>query len=288
MKPLLILIAFAGIILETSAQINFSRYPFEENKNYKLILSDESEIIGTILETTESVIVIKTSSLPRVEIPITNIRTITPVETSNIKKGVYWFENPNPTRYLFSTSGFNLERGEGYYQNSYLVFNFVNIGVSKTISVGGGFELISTVLGSPLLFFTPKFSTKVADKFRVGGGLLYLGIPGEGSGGATYALATYGTKNHNVTGTMGWGFAQGDFQKQPMMTLSGMTRVAKGVALVSENWLIPTSPDYYGFVSYGVRFFGEKLSCDLAFINNPDIASGFAIGIPYVDFVVKF
>ncbi|MBE9480617.1 MAG: hypothetical protein IMY69_02855 [Bacteroidetes bacterium] len=40
--------------------------------------------------------------------------------------------------------------------------------------------------------------------------------------------------------------------------------------------------------SYGVRFFGERISVDLGFINNKDIIEEIVIGIPYVDFVVKF
>jgi hypothetical protein len=39
---------------------------------------------------------------------------------------------------------------------------------------------------------------------------------------------------------------------------------------------------------YGIRFFGEKLSVDLAFLNNKDIASQLALGVPIVDFVIKF
>jgi hypothetical protein len=41
-------------------------------------------------------------------------------------------------------------------------------------------------------------------------------------------------------------------------------------------------------MSYGVRFFGKKLSVDLGFLNNRDLAEALIIGIPYVDFVVKF
>ena len=58
--------------------------------------------------------------------------------------------------------------------------------------------------------------------------------------------------------------------------------------MVTENWLVP-SDGYYGVYSYGIRFMGEKITVDLAFLNNADIASDvLAIGVPYVDFVVKF
>jgi hypothetical protein len=71
------------------------------------------------------------------------------------------------------------------------------------------------------------------------------------------------------------------------VTISGMTRISRRTALITENWLIPDN-GFYGLYSYGIRFFSEKLSVDLAFINNQDIAKGLFIGIPIVNFVVKF
>ena len=62
----------------------------------------------------------------------------------------------------------------------------------------------------------------------------------------------------------------------------------KKTALVTENWLIPTDSSYEPIFSYGVRFFGENIAVDLAFINNWDIAQSLLIGVPYVNFVVKF
>jgi hypothetical protein len=44
---------------------------------------------------------------------------------------------------------------------------------------------------------------------------------------------------------------------------------------------------YNGMHTYGIRFLAEKTAIDLAFINNPDIASAIIIGIPYVSFSVK-
>lgn len=66
-----------------------------------------------------------------------------------------------------------------------------------------------------------------------------------------------------------------------------MTRITQKTALVTENWLI-SNDNYYSVFSYGVRFFGDNLAVDLAFVNNSDIAEEFIIGFPWVSFVVKF
>jgi hypothetical protein len=51
---------------------------------------------------------------------------------------------------------------------------------------------------------------------------------------------------------------------------------------------VPDDEGYYAVFSYGLRFMGESIAVDLAFLNNGDIAESIIIGIPWVDFVVKF
>ena len=263
--------------------------PIDSTKIYKIELKDGSIFIGNILQQDSVNIVLRTSSIPKIEIPVSKIKSIDEVDKSNFKDGGYWYPNPHATRYFYGPSAIGLKKGEGYYQNTYLVLNSFNVGITDNISIGGGLELISTFAGKdPLFFITPKASFKVAEKFHAGGGVLYARIPGGlGSLGTVFATGTYGTTDNNITSSLGWGFVDSKFSEQPIITLSGMTRISKRAALVTENWLIPTD-GYYGLFSYGVRFFGEKIAVDLAFINNRDIAEVIMIGIPYVSFTVKF
>lgn len=180
----------------------------------------------------------------------------------------------------------------------YLFLNYFNFGITDHISIGGGLEFLSTfgtlASGSfdPIFFITPKVGFEVTEKFHAGGRILYANTPGFDSNdrssiGILYGIGTYGTPDHNITGGLGWGFVNGESSAKPIITISGMTRISSRAALVTENWFVPVD-SYYGIISYGVRFFGEKMTVDLAFINNRDIAEILIIGIPYVDFVVKF
>jgi hypothetical protein len=279
---------------DVSAQKSFTSYEFDTSRTYVFKLEDRSQLVGKLIEKDSTSITIKTSSVPRIQIPYSKIKAIDIVNDRLVKKGVYWFENPNATRYFFGPSAFPLKKGEGYYQNSYLFLNSVSFGVTNNISFGGGFELISTVLGKPIFFLTPKVSFKLSDKFRTGVGVLYANLPtfasdgrARSSAGIMYGLGTYGSADKNITGGLGWGFIESDFSAQPVVTISGITRVSRRVALLTENYFIPAD-GYSTVFSYGARFFGEKIAIDLGFINNRDIFSTFFIGIPYVDFVVKF
>lgn len=151
-----------------------------------------------------------------------------------------------------------------------------------------------------IAFLTPKFGFKVAEKFHVGGGAMLGLLPGPIALGVLYGVATYGSDEHNITGGVGYGFVDGDFTENPMITFSAMTRVSRRVALVTENWGFPLTRSeyvngvyvdkikYYVLISYGIRIMTERITFDIALINNRDIIEFIPIGIPYFDFVYKF
>ena len=301
MKNAIKSILFAILFSTTSPTIAQSisiAEPIDSTKTYKLELNDGTNLIGNFLRKDANSATLKTSSIPRIEIPISKIKSIEKVEDASIKKEKNWFPNPNATRYFYGPSAFNLKRGKGYYKNTFVFLNSVDYGITDNISIGGGLELVSTVLSTfldtkPLFFLTPKVGFKVTEKFHAGGGLLYLHIPTMfGSGGSTnlgiaYGCGTIGTTDHNITGGLGWGFVNGELSKTPIVTLSGMTRISKRVALVSENWLVPFN-SYYGLYSYGIRFFAENMAVDLAFVNNAEIAGTIPIGIPFLTYSLNF
>lgn len=253
---------------------------------------DGSVFQGVYLGQSEAGIRLLTESAGEVLIPMSAVKNFRILNDQNFKNGEYWFENPNATRYLFSPSAYNLRKGEAYYQNTYIVINSFNYGVTDRFTIGAGFELISTFSGTPIFFITPKYSFPISENWNAGAGILYANAAGfdeEFSGlGVGYGIVTYGSRDNNVTLGAGFGYVNGEASGQPVINLSGMRRVRRKIALVTENWFVPTD-GYYGVYSYGLRFMGEKITIDLAFLNNADIAQEVVfIGIPYVDFVVKF
>ena len=286
-----IVITFLTLVISVSiqAQEKTRDYQFDSTKSYLIKLTDGTNFFGKVLETTSTSVIMQTKSVPRIEIPLAQIKEVDVIQSTNIKNGAYWFPNPHATRYYYSPSAISLKKGEGYYQNTYLFLNSVHYGVTNNISVGGGIEFISTFTGNPILYVTPKISFKVADQFYAGAGVLLASLPdvdesGRGAAGIGYGIGTYGNAENNVTVGLGYGFIRDEMAKQPVITISGMTRISKKASLVSENWIVPGT----AFFSYGVRFFGEKISVDLALVNNADIAQELPIGIPFVSVAIKF
>jgi hypothetical protein len=267
---------------------------------YQFDLLDGGRLMGTVHALEEDAVVIHTRDAGEVRLAKDRVERITRMSYSATATGRHWFENPHGTRYLFSSSAIPLRKGEGYYQNTYLLLNSVAVGVTNNISVGGGIELLSMFVKDspgPIFFLTAKGGAKVAKDLYLGGGALYTSIPDvftdDGSServgvGFLFTQATYGILDHQVTGSVGWAYGNDEIAKRPVLTLSGLTRLGRKVALLSENWFVPEDGGYYAVYSYGVRFMGESIAVDLAFLNNSDIAEGIIIGIPWVDFVVKF
>jgi hypothetical protein len=270
----------------------------EISKMYQITLKDGSMLSGKLVSQSEKEIVIQSETLGEMRVQKENIKSMSLVSSINNKASGVWFENPNASRYLLGSSAIPMEKNTGYYQNTWIFINSFGYAFTKNLSLSAGFEIFSIMAGGegPYAFYlNPKASFKVAKNIYLGGTVLYantIRTVDEFGGLATLnGSFTYGNKNNNITATVGWGSSDGEFSSKPLITISGMTRVSKRIGLVSENWLLPNLSDnggYYGVYSYGVRFLGEKISIDLAFINNKDIASEIIIGIPWLDFVINF
>jgi hypothetical protein len=89
------------------------------------------EFIGHIVSQDTSILILQTDKLGNLTFNKKDIVKITPIHTENIKKGEYWFENPQSARYLWSPNGYGLKKGEGYYQNIWVLFNQVSYGVTN-------------------------------------------------------------------------------------------------------------------------------------------------------------
>jgi hypothetical protein len=267
-------------------------------------LTDGSIITGKILRKTEYETIVETQNLGKISLPTQKIKSFVQFDDGTVAKdGNFWFKNPNCTRYLFAPSAIQLRKGEGYYQNFYGAGNAVNVGITNNFSMGGG------ILGPAGIFLTPKIGTQIMEDVHIAGGVLigngFFPINGNNFGlGIGYAVVTYGSYDHNITIGSGYGFVNSrgetNLQERPMYTASGMTRLGKKFAFVSENWFVPVSGDpfnrgystdyhYETFFSYACRIMGEKSTLDVGFVNTPYlIERGWYIGIPYIDFIIRF
>lgn len=263
-------------------------------RTHVLRTRDGSTLIGRLVsETTDSVRFESngvTFTLARAQVD--ELRTIEP---GQLRRGEYWFPDPNRTRLFFAPTGRMLAKGEGYFSDTYLLLLGVAGGVTSNFTMGGGMSLIpSDNPQNNIFYLTPKIGLVDKPNFALAAGAL-VGFAGfedidtkNRSFGILYGVGSFGSADHHLDVGAGWGYAGGEVSGDPAIMIGGATRISRRVSLLTENYFVPSVSDN-GLISYGFRFFGEKLSVDLAFANavGPNTLLVFP-GIPYVAFAVKF
>ena len=255
-------------------------------------LRNGSSIVGRVTEmdadTVRFAAIGGTLALPRSE--IVELREIA---KSAMRNGEVLPVNPNATRLFFAPTGRMLAKGEGYFNDTYLFLMSVQGGLSSRFNLGGGLSVLPLDnFADNALFITPKIGVFASPKFNLAVGALagfVGGLMDEGedaSFGVLYGVGTVGSPDASITFGTGLAYAAGQFADRPVAMLGAETRLGRRVSFVTENYLIPNN-DVTAVIPYGLRFFGDKLSADLAFWNAPGQEMVFP-GIPYVAFSVKF
>lgn len=223
------------------------------------------------------------------------IAELQPISPDQLRNGEYWFPDPNRTRLFLAPTARTLAQGEGYFSDSdLLLLNFVG-GVTSRFTLGGGLSIIpSTNPQNNIFYLTPKIGLIEQPNFGLAAGALvgFAGFEGiddeDRSFGFLYGVGSVGSSDTHLDFGAGWGYAGGRISGDPAIMIGGATRLSRRVSLLTENYFVPSVSDN-AVVSYGLRFFGEKLSVDLAFGNAVGPNTTFLFpGVPYLGFAMKF
>lgn len=243
---------------------------------------DGNVFLGTLLSETEERIVIRTDVLGELTINRADIRRITRVPATQIRDGEVWYRSAHDTRYFFQSNAFNLRKGEGYYQNAWVLFNQVSYGLTRNFSMGAGF--VPTFLfgeASTPVWITPKLSIPLKqESLTVGvGGIMGTLIGEGGSAGILYGNLTVGDRNRNVTVAGGYGYAEEE-SGEVLFGLSGSVRVRPKLSLMTENYVFAET-----FISFvGFRHIGRRLAIDGALA----IPEGVEVVVPWLSVTAPF
>ena len=253
---------------------------------------DGNEYIGVVLEQTPEKIRLKTEKLGEIVISVADIKHISELKLVTNKDGSYWLDNPQATRYLWAPNGYNLKKGEGYYQNVWALFNQAVYGFTDHFSAGVGVVPLFIIAGAPTpVWITAKFAVPVVEnKFNLGAGALMGTVIGEENAtfGILYGISTFGTKDKNLSVGLGWGFAGGEISQNPTVNISGIIRTGAKGYLITENYLIGTPDNFLVLMSFGGRRIIKNVGLDFgAFIPiGADVGSFLAI--PWLGLSIPF
>jgi hypothetical protein len=228
-------------------------------------------------------VVFRTTAGAVVRTPIERVAGIRPA-SGLLREGRFFLDDPNSTRLFFAPTGRALRRGEAYAGVHELLMPIVQVGITNRISIGGGTPLLFGIPASE----RPYWITPKAQIFSGGRASVALGVvhafgldDDDGAVGVAYAVATRELSAGSVTVGGGLGYtSHGD---RGLLLMAGGDRPAgRNARLITENYFWRTG----GVASLGVRFFGEKLSADVAIAMI--LTSDLVQPTPIINFMYRF
>jgi len=111
-------------------------------------------------------------------IPISRIVAFEEVASERIRKGDYWFPNPNRTRMYIGPTGHMLPKGEGYFADMYVFFPSVAYGLTDNITLSAGLSLFPGLnIDEQLVYFMPKVGLAATENISLAVSGIILVVP---------------------------------------------------------------------------------------------------------------
>jgi hypothetical protein len=172
------------------------------------------------------------------------------------------------SRYFFSPSAYNLEKGELYYNTLYFLVHDLQYGITDQFSMGMG----TTIIGFPF-YVTPKFTMPLNQKSAMAlGDMLIVGTYGTRfTGNLLYLTYTRGNAYSNFT--VGAGFLTVGGQditnnvNTPVFNFAALGRISDHIYFITENYFSYNNATRTGYYNnYTTGNYSEETFSQSSFI----------------------
>ena len=269
-----ILILIFSLCLLITFSVTLTAQQTQDSLLYIIETVDGNRYVGSVLSQDDETVRLRTKTIGDISIKRAQIGSMELLRSSGIAGNNYLPDNPFVTRYFVGASAYSLRKGEGYYQNSWIFYNNVTVGLTDHVDVGVG--IVPTFLftlgsGNSVLpiWLTTKITLPVKkDKFNLGVGGAYANIIGEDTGdggGYLFGVSTFGSRNKNVSVGIGWFYGAGEgLAERPTFSLGTLQRGSPKWAFVSESYYFGVGDEGLVIISAGARYLGDKISLDMS------------------------
>jgi len=280
---ILVILCLSATPVLLYGQVSPQEVVVDSTETVVVTLADGNQLTGVILSVSETELELRMQT-GRIFIDLNRIQSIQSDEIETPSRE--WFDNPNTSRLLVSPTARPLDKGKGYYQNIYVFISGVSYGITDNLSVTGGMSMIPVIgITNQLFFIGGRFGGSVAENHYLSGGALYSTAGGfDNNLFIKFGNYTYNFNRGSITSGI-TAFSLTDEIGTNAVLLGGDYRVTQRIAFVSENHYFPDVSE--ALFSYGVRFMGEQMSFDFAFIQ-AGFGLGIGIALPFIDFVFNF
>lgn len=289
MKKLSLLLLLFAVL---GCEFSYSQETSDTAAVYRIETFDGNIFIGNITSEDSATIVLKTTSLGEIKIPLSNIKSKTILKQVKYEGGKIWLPNPQSSRYFWAPNGYGLEKGTSYYQNIWILYNQFSFGLTNNFSIGAGFLPLFLFGGTSSPFWiVPKVSIPVVkDKFNLGTGAFLGTILGEDAGvfGLLYGTTTFGSRDKNISFGLAYGFAQDEWLNVPVINVASMIRTGPKGYFITENYVITSEGETLALISLGGRSIIRNIGLDYSLWIPIGGDTGTFIAFPFLGITIPF
>jgi len=258
----------------------------------RIELKDGQVLRGRIVERNAENVTIELAGGGRVVIPQTLIAETQLEKNAYLtRSGQVWFFDPNRTHYFLSPSAMMLRGGEAAFSQSQLFASTFSVGATDFLTLTGGTMLPLWFLKDGYNFIGGiKLGVPIGEWLHAAAGASTFILPANSEMtvlGVALGTVTAGTKNFNLSLSAGYPFqiAKSSEVGNILFAISGSARIARGLAVMSENWILTKVDQETWFaIGGGLRIFGEHWATDIGLFG----AKHATIPIPWVSFSYTF
>lgn len=296
MKYLIQLLVLGFLFFVNSISLSAQKPATPKDSIWVLETRDGNTYMGTIQKNRDTTLI--NTKFGLLKIPNSNIKSLEPSSMAGtMVQGEFWQANNYATRHFWGPSGYGLKKGQGYYQNTWVLMNQVSYGFTNNFTLGLG--VIPTFLFGAReyipFWLTPKFSIPYKNgKGAFGFGTILFGLLGgdvnEGIG-ILYGANTFGTPDKQLTLGLGYGYStEGGLAEYPTISLSAQRRFSKRWVFLTENYMLAVGNDagLFGFISAGARYMGKTVALDFGGIVPYGGDIDLLIAVPWLGITVPF
>lgn len=233
----------------------------KEKRIARVLLKDGSELVGEVILENNVQLVLETRSLGKVNVLHEEVSLIA---YGSAFEGRIWRETLDDMRNIVGPgTGYNLPKGQGYYQNTMLFINQFYYGITDHFSLGAGVELFTLFdpfNEFPVVGIFPKYTIPIEEgKVNVGLGALLLSTPDTRTAfdlNVFYGALTLGPRGRNFSFGLGYVLNEGRLNPSPVFSIGGQYRVSPRMAFIGESWF--GRPMEGGAFSAGIRLIGKR------------------------------
>ena len=253
----------------------------QENKQVTVTLTNENTYVGDVVSVDEESAGVRTKD-GVFNFRYDRIQSVRIYNPSDVTSG--WRDNPAKNKLFVTQTGKMLDKGSGYYQNTYIFFSNFSYGITNSFSIDAGFSMIPG-LGIENQMFTAgaKIGTSLNSTLYISGNIKYYKFFDIDEGvSSLFGSITYSKSRLDLTAGTGVGLAEGS-SSDALLILGGQYRISERFAFISENIFFPTGEnESTALVSFGGRIIGSKSAFDLGFFGIEETL------IPFVSYTLKF